>query len=189
MSDEMAGNKRIVIIILILVAVAFIATFFSIIVTGATLERQIRRRWGLTEAQMKEIEQLIEKYRSGEITLKDFKRALWSKFKTWGVTPPPPLDILDIQLFYTVRAVISTVNIALVLMLLFIYLDIYRKTRAQFTAGLVIFSLVLLLYTITSNPFMQRIFGFRAFGLGPFAMLPDIFAFIALLILLYLSLE
>ncbi|HDO41519.1 MAG TPA: hypothetical protein ENH03_01265 [Candidatus Bathyarchaeota archaeon] len=75
------------------------------------------------------------------------------------------------------------------MILLFTYLDIYWKTRAEFTAGLVIFSLVLLFYTITSNPFIQRIFGFRAFGLGPFAMLPDLFAFIALLVLLYLSLK
>lgn len=189
MSYEMNQNKRIVIIILILVAVAFFATFLSIIVTGASLQQQIRRRWGLTETQMEQIEQLIEKYRGGKITLEDLRRELWLRFRIWGITPPKLLEILDIQLFYTVRAVISTVNIALVLILLFTYLDIYRRTRAQFTAGLVIFSLVLLFYTITSNPFIQRIFGFRAFGLGPFAMLPDIFTFIALLILLYLSLE
>jgi len=189
MSDEMERNKRIVVIILILVAVALLATLLSIIVTGISLERQIRRRWGLTEAQMEKIANLVEEYRKGKITLEDLKKALWWRFKIWGVAPPTPLDILDIQLFYTVRAVISTVNIALVLILLFTYLDIYWKTRAEFTAGLVIFSLVLLFYTITSNPFIQRIFGFRAFGLGPFAMLPDLFAFMALLVLLYLSLK
>ncbi len=187
MGNEMDGDKRIVIIALVLVAVTLLATFFSIIVTGASLERQIKRRWGLTQAQMEEIEGLIEKYRRGEITLKELKTALWLKFKIWGVTPPPPLDLLDIQLFYTMKAIISTVNIVLVMILLFTYIDIYLKTRAEFTAGLVVFSLVLLFYTVTSNPFVQRIFGFRAFGLGPFAMLPDVFTFIALLTLLYLS--
>ena len=189
MSYEMGKNKGIIIIVLVLLAAALLAILFSVIVTGASLEWQIRRRWGLTEDQMREIEQLIERYREGEITLKDLKKILWWKFKIWGVTPPKPLDILDIQLFYTVRAVISTVNVALVLILLFTYLDIYRKTRAEFTAGLVIFSLVLLFYTVTSNPFVQIAFGFRAFGLGPFAMLPDLFTFIALLVLLYLSLK
>jgi hypothetical protein len=32
-------------------------------------------------------------------------------------------------------------------------------------------------------------FGFRAFGLGPFAMLPDLFTFGALVVLLYLSIK
>jgi hypothetical protein len=32
-------------------------------------------------------------------------------------------------------------------------------------------------------------FGFRAFGLGPFAMLPDLFTCIALAILLYFTVQ
>jgi hypothetical protein len=32
-------------------------------------------------------------------------------------------------------------------------------------------------------------FGFRLFGLGPFAMLPDLFTFAALAVLLYLSVK
>ncbi|MEM3090807.1 MAG: hypothetical protein QXW17_03480, partial [Candidatus Bathyarchaeia archaeon] len=92
-------------------------------------------------------------------------------------------------LFYIVKTVISTVNIAIVLILLFIYMNIYRKTKTNFTIGLIIFSLILLLYTVSSNPILQTIFGYRAFGLGPFAMLPDVFALIALLVLLYLSLK
>jgi hypothetical protein len=70
-----------------------------------------------------------------------------------------------------------------------VYADIYRKTRSEFTVGLIIFSATLLLYALTSNPIVIRAFGFRLFGLGPFALLPDVFTFVALIILLYLSIK
>ena len=101
---------------------------------------------------------------------------------------PPSGQILgDFELFYVAQTVISTVNIALLIFLLTTYVDIYRKTRSQFTIGLIIFSMVFLLNALTANPLFIWIFGFRAFGLGPFALLPDIFEFIALTVLLYLS--
>jgi len=191
MNKEMdKRDRKIVYIILILLAVIILVTICSLITTeGISLENQIRRRWGLTESQMAEIELLIEKYRRNEITLSDLKKNIWSKFRAWNIIPPPDLLMLDMELFYTIKSIISTVNIALVLILLFIYIDIYRKTKMQFTIGLIIFSLVLLSYTLSSNPFLHLLFHFRAFGLGPFAMLPDVFTFIALLILLYLSLK
>ena len=100
----------------------------------------------------------------------------------------PPEDIHgDFEFYYIVQTVISTVNVALLVFLLTIYVDIYRKTRSQFTIGLIIFSLVFLLKTLTANPLFMWVFGFRAFGLGPFALLPDLFELAALSVLLYLS--
>ncbi|MEM2094253.1 MAG: hypothetical protein QXI32_03025 [Candidatus Bathyarchaeia archaeon] len=96
---------------------------------------------------------------------------------------------LDIELFYAIKTVLTTVNATLATLLMAIYLGIYRKTKSEFTIGLIIFSTVLLLYAITSNPLVQLIFGFRAYGLGPFAMLPDLFACAALSVLVYLSLR
>jgi len=182
-------DRKIVLIVAILLAVAFLSTICSLSITGTSIERQIRRRWGLDESQMKEIRELVEKYRRGEISIEKFEYYMLSNFREWGIVPPPGVFIPDIELFYTIKSVISTVNISLTLILLFIYVDIYRKTKSQFTIGLIIFSLILLFYTISSNPFIQSLFSFRAFGLGPFAMLPDIFTFAALLILLYLSLK
>ena len=69
------------------------------------------------------------------------------------------------------------------------YIDIYRKTQSEFTVGLMIFSIVLLLNALASNPLVTWAFGYRAFGLGPFAMLPDLFTFGALIVLLYLSVK
>ena len=95
----------------------------------------------------------------------------------------------DIELFYTVKTVVSSINVILLIFLLIGYVDIYRKTKSEFTIGLLIFSLTLLLYALSSNPLIHWIFGFRAFGLGPFAMLPDLFACVALSILLYFTIK
>ena len=104
--------------------------------------------------------------------------------------PHPPERMLgDLELFYTIKTVVSSVNVALLVFLLATYIGIYRKTRSEFTVGLILFSMVLLLYALASNPIVHVAFGFQAFGLGPFAMLPDLFSLIALAVLLYLTLR
>jgi len=101
---------------------------------------------------------------------------------------PPAGNIRgDFEFFYVAQTVLSTVNVALLVFLLTTYIDIYRKTRSQFTFGLILFSLVFLLRTLTANPLFMWVFGIRAFGLGIFALLPDLFEFAALSVLLYLS--
>lgn len=95
----------------------------------------------------------------------------------------------DLELYYTLRTVLSTVNILLSAVLIGIYLGIYRRSRSSFTLALMLFAFVLMLYALSSNPLLHEAFGFGAYGLGPFAMLPDAFAMMALLILIYLSLK
>jgi hypothetical protein len=97
--------------------------------------------------------------------------------------------IADIELYYTLHTVISSINATLLIFLLVTYLDIYKTLKSEFTIGLIIFSLILLLYALVSNPLMQSIFGFQAIGLGPFAMLPDLFTCLALAVLLYLTMK
>jgi len=50
-----------------------------------------------------------------------------------------------------------------------------------------IFSAVLLLCTISSNPLVHQMLGFRRIGFGPLLMFPEVFACIASAVLLYLS--
>jgi len=121
---------------------------------------------------------------------------LWATFTSWfpphpwGPHPHPPENILgDIELFYTVETVVSTVNVTLSIFLLLIYVSIYRKTQSGFTIWLMIFSAVFLLYALASNPLVIRAFGFWPLGLGPFAMLPDLLTLVALSVLLYLSVK
>ena len=103
---------------------------------------------------------------------------------------PPLLNIPgDIELFYVAQTVVSTINITLLIFLIFTYVSIYRKTRSEFTIGLLIFSLAFFVRALTANPLFIAVFGFRPVGLGPFALLPDMFEFVALSTLLYLSLK
>ena len=95
----------------------------------------------------------------------------------------------DLELFYTIKTVISSVNMTLVIFLLGTYVSLYRKTKSEFVIGLIVFALILLLYTLVSNPIVIYLFGFQPYGLGPFAMLPDLFTLLALGVLLYLTLK
>lgn len=112
----------------------------------------------------------------------------WLPPSPWGPRRPPPYDIpWDIEFFYVAKTVVSTINVTILIFLLLTYISIYRKTKSEFTIGLIIFSLVFLLNALSSNPLVIWAFGFRPFGLGPFALLPDLFTCISLAVLLYLS--
>jgi len=190
MGHELNRNNRIPLILATIVAVTVLATFWATREPlGSPLERQGRERWDLNEEQRKIIKQLTEDMMRKGASRDEINGALDAKFREWGIKPftLPPLG--DIELFYTAKTVVSSINVTLVVILLFTYTDIYRKTKSEFTIGLIIFSTVLLLYSLASNPTMQWVFGFRAFGLGPFAMLPDVFTCIALSVLLYLSIR
>jgi hypothetical protein len=114
---------------------------------------------------------------------------VWAIFAFWlpfhGPGMPPYYLPGDIEILYTAKAVISTVNIALLLFLMVTYIDIYRKTRSEFTIGLIVFSMIFMFYLLASNPFVIWAFGYRIFGLGPFTILPDIFGLAAFIVLLY----
>jgi hypothetical protein len=120
--------------------------------------------------------------------------ALWATSVSWFPRipfeprpPPSGYNRYDIQLFYTVETVVSAVNVTLSIILLLMYVSIYRKTRSEFTIGLMLFSAVFLLHGFVSFPLLHQAFGFYPFGLGPFAMLPDLFTCLALGVLLYLT--
>jgi hypothetical protein len=103
---------------------------------------------------------------------------------------PPPLRPVpgDIAVYYTLQVVFSTLDAAVLVYLLVFYVMIYVKRNVDFTLWLAIFCSVLLLDALTSNPMLQWGLGFNPFGLGPFAMLPAAFTFVALMLLLYLTL-
>jgi hypothetical protein len=93
----------------------------------------------------------------------------------------------DYEVYYTVKAVLASVNAFLLIVLSSIYLKVYKDTGLEFSLGLVIFSVALLLYSLVSNPLLVSVAGYRGSGLGPFAMLPDLFTCIASFTLLYIS--
>ena len=99
--------------------------------------------------------------------------------------PPPWRDLLPFLLL--AKTALASTNSILLSILLLIYVRIYRTMRSQFSLGLIIFSVALLLYSLMANPLVHMLAGFRLEGLGPFTMLPDLFTCIASAILLYLS--
>lgn len=86
--------------------------------------------------------------------------------------------------YYTMKSVVSTLNMILLLMLLAIYVSAYRETKSEFLVGLIIFDLAMLFYAVSSNPFVHAYFGFHEIGPGPFVMLPDLFSLAAVIVLL-----
>jgi hypothetical protein len=124
--------------------------------------------------------------------------AIWAVFTLNNISsapfpfrpiPQPEFNPADLEFYYIARTVVSTINIALLVFLIATYATIYSKTKSQFTIGLLIFATVFLLKDLTASPFVTGAFGFRPSGLGPFALLPDLFEFAALSVLLYLSVK
>lgn len=109
------------------------------------------------------------------------------------VPPPgraPPLPPQEEMMFLTsLKTMTSFVNMVISIPLLITYVKLYRELHSRFTLGLIVVILVLFFYAITSNPLLHNFFGYYTLGLGPFTILPDAFATVALLVLFYLSLE
>lgn len=95
----------------------------------------------------------------------------------------------DMEVYYTIQTALSFVNMFLSILLLGVYVDTYRRIRSEFSLSLAIVSIVLFSYALSSNPLLHSALGFGGFGLGPFAMMPELFSCIALLILVYISLR
>ncbi len=109
---------------------------------------------------------------------------------------PQEITVADARLYTVVRTVITTINIALLLVLVATYASIYLKTRSEFTIGLVIFALVFLMKDLVASPLLLvGGFGFGMVGFGAGALglwlviLSDLFEVVALSVLLYLSVK
>jgi hypothetical protein len=103
--------------------------------------------------------------------------------------PIPPEYLPALKIALKLKAVVSFVNIALIFLMLGIYIDLYRKIKTNFTAGLLLLILVLLMNALTSNPFLFLRLEGAILGPGMGLIIPDLFTTIALTVLFYLSLE
>lgn len=103
--------------------------------------------------------------------------------------PRPEFNPADLEFYYIARTVVSTINITLLVFLIATYAIIYTKMKSEFTIGLLLFAIIFLIKDITASPLITGAFGFNLYGLGPFALLPDLFELAALSVLLYLSVK
>jgi hypothetical protein len=87
------------------------------------------------------------------------------------------------------KILIGLVNTVLLVYLFATYMDMYRKTKAGFTLGLVFLSGALLSYSLFTNPVLLSLSGGGS-GVAVvqyFNYLPDLFTTVASMILIYLS--
>lgn len=100
-------------------------------------------------------------------------------------THGPPVDI---ETIVRIKLFVTTLNVVVLLALLWNYITVYRDMPNRFTLSLLLFTVALLLYAVSSNPLLPLVLGFRhGTALGPFVFLPDVFASIAVVVLLYQS--
>jgi hypothetical protein len=105
------------------------------------------------------------------------------------LTPEQLMEISNmLALYIKGRTVLALINTGLLLYLIFLYVGIYRETRSNFSLCLVLFSVTLFLYSITSNPILIWVNGFESVNIfNVFNFLPDVFTTLASAILIYLS--
>jgi len=103
--------------------------------------------------------------------------------------PPPPEEIGNaIENSFTMRFVLSTFNVLIVIYLLYIHIKDYLRLKSTFTLGLIAFLFSFLMYAIASMPLLHPLLG----SYGRAAMIsfvPMMFSAIGLLIFAKLSNE
>jgi hypothetical protein len=102
----------------------------------------------------------------------------------------PLEDVRQNMLLVNIKALITFGNLIVLFCLLFIYAKNYGQIKSQFAMGLIAFIVLLIMQALTSNPFFHYTCGYRRmYTLGLFGILPDLFEFVALSVLLYISLK
>ncbi|MBN2336377.1 hypothetical protein JXL21_12525 [Candidatus Bathyarchaeota archaeon] len=93
-----------------------------------------------------------------------------------------------IEMFITGRVVVSSVNILLYGYLTYFYIRLYRENESKFSLGLTALSIALLIYSVSSNPVIL-LYSWRRdpIWMSVFNFIPDVFATLAALIMVYLS--
>lgn len=91
------------------------------------------------------------------------------------------------QSFLFERIIINSIASILIAVVLNNYISIYLKTKSNFSLGLVIIAISLLIQTLTANPLILDLFNFRLVGSGLFSLVSSITTLIAIIALLYLS--
>lgn len=97
----------------------------------------------------------------------------------------PPVGV---ETLVRVKLFVTTLNVVLLFALLWNYVAVYRDLPNRFTLSLLLVTVALLFYALSSNPLLPLLMGFsHGATLGPFVFMPDVFAGVAVVVLLYQS--
>jgi len=109
--------------------------------------------------------------------------------------PRPPFDVDPedipkirklLATYFMGKTITSIVNSVLLLYLLLVYYGIYSNTKSQFSLGLMVMSVALITFTVSSSPLFHWMFN-RRLLFGVFNFIPDMFTTVAAVVLIYLS--
>lgn len=93
-----------------------------------------------------------------------------------------------IEVYVAGRIIVSSINILLYGYITYFYIRLYRENESKFSLGLTALSIALLIYSIASNPYILQLSWRRdPLWMGVFNFMPDVFATLAALIMVYLS--
>lgn len=101
---------------------------------------------------------------------------------------PRQFFLLSIERALQLHVILETIEMVLLVSLVFVYARIYSETRANFSMGILIVLFALLVHSILSYPLAANQIGPILVGSGPFFPYPDILTIIAYSIFLFLSL-
>ncbi|WP_456475815.1 hypothetical protein [Candidatus Pyrohabitans sp.] len=91
-------------------------------------------------------------------------------------------------MLHEIYVVSNLINITLLIVLIYLFLQDYRKVRSDFTLGLVIFAVVLLINALLSCPNLQYLIsGYQPCIYEPYQAAASVFESLALIVLLYIS--
>jgi hypothetical protein len=90
--------------------------------------------------------------------------------------------------FFEANILVNTIASVVLLFVMANYFSIYFKTKAKFSLGLIAMAIALMVHTLTANPIVMFLFGFKEPS-GLFSLISSIFTLVAAIVLLYLSRE
>lgn len=103
---------------------------------------------------------------------------------------PEEIEELETRMhnYLTGKTIVSTVNTLLMAYILWFYYAMYRENGSKFSLGLIALSAALLVYSISSNPWILAQFAQKGYNYaGIFNFIPDLFTTVAAAIMIYLT--
>lgn len=87
------------------------------------------------------------------------------------------------------RLVISSINLLILLVLIYIFIHKYRELPSTFTLGFLLFALALFFRTLFAAPIIKVfVFGISSSSIvDPYRLIADIFELVSLLIFIYIT--
>ena len=124
------------------------------------------------------------------VSARDFPKYPPNFKPRFNTTDPESLKEFErtLEAYINARIIITSLNAILYGYLTYFYIKLYRENESNFSLGLTALSVVLLVYSVTSNPFLLQFAGRPGFAwMAIFNFVPDLFSTVAALIMVYLS--